>query len=81
MINCSTRSGNLLPPAAPGTLPNSTPYTLVHAHAQVKQLLDSRLPEVWAGTPVVKADIPWPRALDIREDNLIPGTDIYVVSA
>uniref|UniRef100_A0A7S3QL56 Glycosyltransferase 61 catalytic domain-containing protein n=1 Tax=Dunaliella tertiolecta TaxID=3047 RepID=A0A7S3QL56_DUNTE len=39
---------------------------------QVKQLLESRLPYVWANTPVYYAMLPWPPALDVPEDNVIP---------
>jgi len=38
----------------------------------VRDLLRDRLPLVWAGTPIGKAALPWPKALDIAEDNVIP---------
>ncbi|KAJ9523194.1 hypothetical protein QJQ45_023985 [Haematococcus lacustris] len=39
----------------------------------VRALLDSRLPLVWAGKAVREATLPWPMALDVPEDNVIPA--------
>lgn len=69
---------------APFDLPTPHPLSPLHpppTRPQIKAILDSRLPLVWEGEPVGRAELTWPRALDIYEDNRIPGTDMYVVSA
>ena len=49
--------------------------SIVSIRTQLRALLDSRLPLVWAGKPVSEAMLPWPKAHDIPEDTVIPTLD------